>query len=148
MGCGSSIDIGHVVKTIVLGLGTNAFDVFSDVGNGLYHYHPKNVTRYLDNTTAVVPDYCLESNATGMFDCLEEDTKWATITFACIQLPAVVLAACVALAAFAWGCKEGFGAGEMKMILGSFLVLLVPFPILVFIQQVASLFIRTAQMES
>ena len=37
MGFCSSIDIGHVVKTIVLGLGTNSFDVFFDVGNGLYH---------------------------------------------------------------------------------------------------------------
>ena len=91
MGCGSSIDIGHVAKTIVLGLGSNGFDVFSDVGNGLYHYYPKNVTRYLGNSTEV-PDYCfpnLESNGTGMFDCEEEDTNWAMITFACIQLPAV-----------------------------------------------------------
>ena len=43
MGCASSLDIGHVVKTIVLGLGTNSFDVFSDVGNSLYHYHPKTI---------------------------------------------------------------------------------------------------------
>ena len=33
LGCGFSIDIGHVVKTILLGLGMN--DVFSNVGNGL-----------------------------------------------------------------------------------------------------------------
>ena len=150
MGCGSSIDIGHVAKTIVLGLGSNGFDVFSDVGNGLYHYYPKNVTRYLGNSTAV-PDYCfpsVESNGTGMFDCEEEDTNWAMITFACIQLPAVVLAVCAALAALAMGCRSNFDAGERKMILGSFLLLLVPFPILVFIQQVASLFISPEEPSS
>ena len=138
-----------MVKTIVLGLGTNVCDVISDVGNGLYHYYPKNVTRYLGNSTAV-PDYCcpnLEGNGTRMFVCEEEDTNWAMITFACIQLPAVVLAVCAALAALTSGCNSSFDPGERKMILGSFLLLLVPFPICVLIQQVASLFIRTAQME-
>ena len=170
MGCASSLDIGHVVKTIVLGLGTNSFDVFSDVGNGLYHYHPKNVTRYMGNVTMVtenltqvlgnftmvgdnstsVPDNCFphdDFNVTGMFDCEEQDIKWAMITFACIQLPAVVLALCGALGALWEGCIHGFGYGEPKMLLGSFLILLVPFPLLVFSQQVASLCIRNAQME-
>ena len=114
MGCGSSIDIGHVVKTIVLGLGTNAFDVISDVGNGLYHYFPKNVTRYLGNSTAV-PDFCitsLDQNTTGVFDCAEEDANWAAITFAWIQLPALVLAACAALAGLVLSCSSSSCSGE------------------------------------
>ena len=37
---------GHVVKTIILGLGLNAFDVFSDVGVGISHAQDKNVTRF------------------------------------------------------------------------------------------------------
>ena len=37
--------IGHVVKTIILGMASNLFDVYSDVGSGLYHQQPKNVTR-------------------------------------------------------------------------------------------------------
>ena len=145
----SSIDIGHVVKTIFLGLGTNAFDVFTDVGNGLYHYHPKNVTRYLGNSTQV-PDNCvphMDVNVTRMFECLEEDTIWATITFACIQLPAAVLAVCAVIAALLSGCQTSFDYGEVKVMLGSVLLLLVPFPVTVFIQQMTHLFVLNAQME-
>ena len=71
MGFCSSIDMGHVVKTIFLGLGTNSFDVFTDVGNGLYHFHPKNLTRNLRNSIQV-PDNCVphvDANATRTFDC-------------------------------------------------------------------------------
>ena len=150
MGFCNIIDMGHVIKTIFLGLGTNAFDVFTDVGNGLYHYHPKNVTRNLGNSTAVVPDNCVphvDINAIGMFDCLEEDTTWAIITFSCIQLPAVVLAICAVFAALVFGCKSGFETDQKKVILGSLLILLVPFPATVFIQQVTSLFVVNARME-
>ena len=38
MGGSCGVDIGHWVKTIVLGLGTNTFDVFTDVGTGIHHY--------------------------------------------------------------------------------------------------------------
>ena len=145
-----SIVIGHWVKTIGLGLGTTFFDVYTDVGTGLYHYFPKNVTRYLDNST-VVPDYCSPShqvNATGVFDCMEEDTAWATITFTLIQLPAYVLALCAVIAALIYGCDHGFETSEKKVILGSILgALFIPFPVTVFIQQVASLFVVNAQME-
>ena len=98
----SSLPIGHLVKTIVLGLGSNFFDVYSDVGSGLYHQQPKNVTRtFLANDT--VPNNCVAAltNSTAEVDhthvCLEEDIVWATITFGCIQLPAVVLALCGAV---------------------------------------------------
>ena len=97
----SGLPIGHWVKTIVLGLGSNFFDVYSDVGSGLYHHHPKNVTRtFLANDT--VPNNCFAlTNSTTEVDhthvCLEEDFVWATITFGCIQLPAVVLALCGAV---------------------------------------------------
>ena len=149
MGFCSSIDLGHMVKTIFLGLGTNALDVFTDVGNGLYHYHPKNVTRDLGNSTQVA-DNCVphvDINATGLFDCLEEDTTWAVITFACIQLPAVVLPVCAVFASLLLGCNSRFETGEKKVILGSILILLVPFPVTVFIQQVTSLFVVNARME-
>ena len=150
----NSIDIGHVVKTIFLGLCTNAFDVFTDVGNGLYHKNPKNVTRFL-NSTRPPPDNCfphLESNVTrffvtGIFDCLEEDTTWAIITFACIQLPAVFLTVCAVLATLVFGCQTNFDSGEFKVIFGSLLLLFVPFPATVFIQQLAHLFVVNAQME-
>ena len=145
----SSIDIGHVVKTTVLGLGTNAFDVFTDLGNGLYHYQLKNVTRYLGNSTQL-PDNCvphLDFNATGLFDCLEEDTIWAAITFACIQLPAVVFAICAFLGALVSGCKFGFKADDLIVMFVSLFLLLVPFPITVFVQQVKHLSLVNAQME-
>ena len=58
-----------------------------------------NFTMAHDNT-ASVPDNCFphdDFNVAGMFDCEEQDIKWAMITFVCIQLPAVVLALCGAL---------------------------------------------------
>ena len=70
----AGIDIGHLVKTIV-SLAASTWDMYSDVSLGLYYYHPKNVTRYLENST-VIPDNCVpcpESNSTRMFECLEED---------------------------------------------------------------------------
>ena len=68
--------LGHWVKTIVLGLCSNFFDVYSDVGSGLYHHQPKNVTRtFLANDT--VPNNCNAlNNSTTEVDthvCLEED---------------------------------------------------------------------------
>ena len=94
----SGFPIGHWVKTIVFGLGSNFFDVYSDVGSGIYHQQPKNVTRtFLSNDT--VPNNCFGlTNSTTEADqtyvCMEEDIVWATITFGCIQLPAVVLTLC------------------------------------------------------
>ena len=50
--------IGHWAKTIILGLGSNTFDVYSDVGSGIYHMQAKNVTRaFMENDT--VPENCI-----------------------------------------------------------------------------------------
>ena len=95
------IAIGHWAKTIILSLGSNTFDVYSDLGSGIYHLQAKNVTRTF-SANETVPESCFlpPSNSTGeQYDCLEEDTVWAAITFGCIQLPALVLALCGAVAA-------------------------------------------------
>lgn len=124
--------IGHVVKTIILGMGFNLFDVYTDIGSGLYLSQPKNVTRlFLANDTAV-PDYCIAMhNTTGVgqynYEWLEDDTFWTAITFGHIQLLAVVLAICAALAVVVKSkVKNG------KSLLGAFLLPLVPFLMLVF----------------
>ena len=141
--------IGHVVKTIFLGMAFNLFDVYSDVGSGLYHHQPKNVTR-LFLATDTVPNYCiaLPSTTTGeghqYYKCLEEDIFWAAITFGCIQLPALVLALCGVVAVVVTCGRYG---GCKRMLLVALLLLFIPFPLLVFTQQVASLFIQTDQME-
>ena len=128
MAC-SGLPIGHWVKTIVLGLCSNFFDVYSDVGSGLYHYHPKNVTRtFLANDT--VPNNCnaLTNSNTEMDHthvCLEQDFVWATITFGCIQLPAVVLALCGAVGV-CYRCARGY---TMKVMSGCLLLLITPFPL-------------------
>ena len=220
--------IGHVVKTIILGLGFFLFDVFTDIGTGVHHYQAKNVTRLFLATDTAVPDYCIVmSNSAGewqqsyewledntfwaattfghiqllavllaifaalavvvkskmkkgksllgafllpiipflmlvlkvpnnvvplpnttaewqSYNCLEEDTIWAAITFGLFQLPAVVLAICSLLALMVSCCGYS-DAG--KMLLGTLLLPLIPYPLLVFAQQVASLFIQTDQME-
>ena len=149
MGC--SIDIGHALKTILLRLGSNIFDVSSDVWNGLYHYYPKNVTRYLGNGSGRLPANCTlspEHNASEMmFTCAEEDTVFAALTFTFIQMPAIILAIFTVLGSLAKGCREGFGSDQAKKFLSVVLLLLVPFPLLICVQQVASIFIRTDQME-
>ena len=65
------IAIGHWAKTIILGLGSNTFDVYSDVGSGIYHMQAKNVTRtFLENDT--VPDNCtVLPEELQRFDCLD-----------------------------------------------------------------------------
>ena len=86
----AGIDIGHLVKTIV-SLAASTWDMYSDVSLGLYYYHPKNVTRYLENST-VIPDNCVpcpESNSNRMFECLEEDRSLAMQTFGCIFAPSI-----------------------------------------------------------
>ena len=126
----SGLPIGHWIKTIVLGLGSNFFDVYSDVGSGLYHHQPKNVTRtFLANDT--VPNNCFAlTNSTTKVDgthvCLEEDFVWATITFGFIQLPAVVLALCGAVGVLISSqnlLTEGY---TMKVLKGCLLLLVTP----------------------
>ena len=155
------IAIGHWAKTIILGLGSNTFDVYSDVGSGIYHMQAKNVTRtFLGNET--VPDNCIalllehttlptSTTVIPTHICLEEDTVWAAITFGCIQMPALVLALCAAVGAVFVRCNNSKMpdnyAGYKKALLGSLFLLFIPFPLLVFLQQVASLLIQTDQME-
>ena len=149
------IAIGHWAKTIILGLGSNTFDVYSDLGSGIYHQQSKNVTRtFLVNETVQESCFIMPNNNTGegqQYLCLEEDTIWAAITFGCIQLPAVVLALCGAVAAMLIRCiftdQAEYHAGYKTLVAGSLLLLIIPFPLLVFTQQVASLFIQTDQME-
>ena len=172
---------GHVAKTILLGMAINLLDVSTDVGSGLSHQQPKNVTRtfmendtvpdncivlpeelqrfdcldctILPNTTDTGHNYkCLDCTSTTVLPthvCLEEDTVWAAITFGCIQMPAIVLALCAAVGTVFVRCSypPSFYAGHKKALLGSLLLLIIPFPLLVFVQQVASLFIQTDQME-
>ena len=146
------MNIGHWIKTIVLGLASNGFDVFTDVGTGLHHYHPKNVTRFFGNFTAIA-DNCVphpDVNVTGKFECLEKDLTWAVATFMCIHLPSLAGALHLALPALSYGWAHGFDelrAKPKRVLLVALLLLLLPFPILVFAQQVTSLFIVNPQME-
>ena len=101
----AGIDIGHLVKTIV-SLAASTWYMYSDVNLGLYHYYPKNVTRYMENST-VTSENCVsrfDSNSTGLFECLEEDRTSATITFTFIFLPSLSFALEVAggLLGIAW----------------------------------------------
>ena len=127
----AGIDIGHLVKTIV-SLAASTWDMYSDVNLGLYHYYPKNVTRYMENST-VTSENCVsrfDSNSTGLFECLEEDRTSATITFTFIFLPSLSFALEVAggLLGIAW--HMALMKMERKGCCYSFFFLLVPFPVL------------------
>ena len=151
MGCACSVDLGHAAKVIVLRLGSMVFDVISDVGNGVYQYNPKTVTRNLTlfgNFTA--PENCVpdnDNNTSGMFNCQEEDIEWAALTFLFIQFPALVLAIFMVLTILAKCFKEGFRVDQVKELLLVLLIILLPFPILIFGQQVTSIFSTSAHME-
>ena len=140
--------IGNIGKTLVLGLGANVADVYTDVETGFYHLGPKNVTRSF-GPTDIVPWNChIVDGTSKVYLCEETDPIWAAVTFFCIQLPAVVLAICAALGAFfiRFTEDEEYYRGYWKILLAAFLLLIIPFPVVVFVQQIASLFIRSDQM--
>ena len=196
---------GFVVKTIILGLGLNLFDVGSDVGVGISHAQEKKVKRFF-STNDTVPGYCVPviaeldprykwlerqynwkalSNSskdvnspliyltephklqqiwstpknttellhTTTHECVEEDPVWAIVTLTCVQLPGLVLALCLAVGVLLSRCigKRWLldrHAGYMKMLVGSLFLLITPFPLVVFGQQVTSLFMcEDDQME-
>ena len=131
--------IGHWAKTIILGLGSNTFDVYSDLGSGIFHLQAKNVTRtFWVNETLPESCFLLPNNSSSIgeqYECLEEDIFWATITFGCIQLPALVLALCGAVAAVLLRCTSPtiqYSKGYEKVLAGALLLLFIPFPLLVF----------------
>ena len=155
MGCSCSVDIGHVADVIVLRLGSMVFDVVSDVGNGIYQYNPKNVTRHMPlfgNFTS--PENCVpipspdnDNTTSGMFSCQEEDFGLAALTFFFIQFPSILLAIFMLLQILGKCCKEGFRLDQIKELLLTLLIALLPCPILMFGQQVTSIFSTSAHME-
>ena len=164
---------GHVVKTIILGLSLNLFDVGSDIGVGISHAQEKKVKRFF-SANDTIPDYCIlvstkmdpylrhgsdgvlttlaeeEADYSHTYECLEEDPLWAIITLSCVHLPALVLGLCLVVGVVLLRCFENadWYAGYKKVLGGAVLLLITPFPVVVFTQQVASLFMQEdAQME-
>ena len=139
--------VGSVGKTLVLGLGANVADVYTDVNTGMYYYGLKNVTRSFGETDITMPANCFPDDP-PVFLCEESDPIWAAVAFSCIQLPALVLALCAALGAFFIRCteEEEDYRGYWKILLAAMVLLIIPFPVVVFTQQIASLFIKSDQM--
>ena len=139
--------VGSVGKTLVLGLGANVADVYTDVKTGMYYYGLKNVTRSFGETDITMPANCFPDDP-PVFLCEESDPIWAAVAFSCIQLPALVLALSAALGAFAIRCteEEEDYRGYWKILLAAMVLLIIPFPVVVFTQQIASLFIKSDQM--
>ena len=164
---------GHVVKTIILGLGLNLFDVGSDVGVGISPAREKKVKRFF-SANDTNPDYCIpvstkmdpylrdgsdgvhttlaeeEADYSHTHECLEKDHLWAVITLSCVHLPALVLGLCLLVGVVLLRCFENadWYAGYKKVLGGAVLLLITPFPVVVLTQQVASLFMQEdAQME-
>ena len=164
---------GHLVKTIILGLSLNLFDVGSDIGVGISHAQEKKVKRFF-SANDTIPDYCIpvstkldpyvrdgsdgvlttlaeeEADYSHTHECLEEDPLWAIITLSCVHLPALVLGLCLLVGVVLLRCFENadWYAGYKKVLGGAVLLLITPFPVVVLTQQVASLFMQEdAQME-
>jgi len=168
-------DPGHLIKTLVLGLGSNGFDVYSDIGTGLSHLQMKNVSRKFA-TNGTIPDNCFNFNETtfststscyngtcytidthsnnSQILCQENDPMWAAITFGFIQLPSVVMFICLSIGFLCWPWranikkKPGIWVTEMCiMSIPQLLILVIPFPLLVFLQQIVSIFDPSEQMQ-
>ena len=91
-----------------------------------------------------------EADYSHTHECLEEDPLWAIITLSCVHLPALVLGLCLVVGVVLLRCFENadWYAGYKKVLGGAVLLLITPFPVVVFTQQVASLFMQEdAQME-
>ena len=150
---------GHVVKTIILGLSLNLFDVGSDIGVGISHAQEKKVKRFF-SANDTIPDYCIlvsakmdpylrdrsdgvhttlaeeEADYSHTHECLEEDPLWAIITLSCVHLPALVLGLCLVVGVVLLRCFENadWYAGYKKVLGGAVLLLITPFPVVVFTQ--------------
>lgn len=147
--------LGHLAKTVVFGLGSTGFDVYSDIATGLSHLEKKNICRVFEKNE-IIPDNCLKYSETSSptekarfnstcvnisdIICEESDLFWASFTFVLVQMPTVVLFI---------GLNSYFSAeGNFKKLLVPLLLMLfTPFPLLLFLQQVTSIFDPSAQME-
>ena len=141
---------GHWVKTLVLGLVFYFYDFATDVVLGIYYYHPKNVTRYLGNST-MIPVHCVphqDVDRTGKFDCEEEDKLLACGTFLCILAPQLTLIFEHGREMLFYIWSHGFDTHAKKALLRFFYFVLVPFPIIIFCHHVSSLFIMSELTET
>ena len=142
------------MKTIVLGFGLYYFDFITDVILGVQYYYPKNVTRFLPPSlinSTTIPEICvphLDVNTTGMFECEEEHKDLAYQTFANIFWPQLVIAFEHGRETVMYSCIHGFDANVKKALVPFFYYLLVPFPIIVFVHHVRSLFIMNEFTET
>lgn len=160
---------GHLAKTLVLGLGSNGFDVYSDIGTGLSHLQMKNVNRTFQ-INETIPDNCFNfnettfSNVTSCFNgncettdshtnnsqiiCHESDPIWAAITFGFIQLPSLVIFICLSVGLLCMNCSvKPLQCKNCFMAIPLLLILVIPFPLLVFLQQIVSIFDQSEQMQ-
>ena len=134
------VGLGEIVQTLVLGLGLHILDVSTDTSNGFYQLALENVTRSLQEP---VPDSCspLED---GRFLCEERNVVWGALTFAFIQFPGLLLAVCGTFVICNYWRQHEFPG--WKVLLVVFLLYIVPFPLVVVVQLVATLFIQTPRM--
>ena len=137
----NSVTVGHVAKIIILGIALSTLDVSTDGLNGHQFLQWNNITRtFPPNIT--VPEYCLPMDNTGTsYTCEESDKVWGILTLSCIQLPAVVMSLCAALAILIY---KGPCSFTFFGLLG---LMFVPYPLVVLAHQVAHLFIMSPQME-
>ena len=149
---------GHFIKTLIFGLAANVFDVYSDIGTGLHHLQQKVVTRKVKENWSCLPykavttvkvrkcfnNLCHTNKTKSSFDgyhCQEQDIRWATVTFSFIQMPSVLIFICFTVGLYLYeDCHA-------KYYLALLLLLVVPFPVVVFAQQILSIFLNTEQME-
>ena len=161
--------VGHVARTLILGLVANGLDVASDIFNALNYLKTKKVERTIEaNWTLPETEACIKidgETSADQYECEVTDFWWATLTFSFIQvwfghlatlllsylpqLPGVVLFLCTSFALLITCCMIVSEEYKPHPLHGCLLVtfLLVPFPLVVAAQQMWTLFHPTDQMQ-
>ena len=134
----------------LLALGFSIFDVVSDVLNGLNYFKPRNVTKLAPNTSDEIPDNCEPVTNSSEMICQETDAIWGFLTLSCIQLPGIVI--CIFLLPthnsdkhylmnISWDNRMAESRSPWIRLL-QVTLLLVPYPLIAWVQLIRSIFIN------
>ena len=132
------MDWVRIFVTIVLGLGFNGYDVGTDVLNGKDFLAWQ--TKTYDNDSHEIGENCVISNSS---EVVCQDLVWGILTLSCIQLPGVVMFITffAAITVEKIRYPEYSGSKKYKTNGCKLLVLLVvPFPFIIWFQHIYSLF--------
>ena len=125
------MDCGQLFN-VFLKFGFSAYDVGTDTLNGIEFLTPHTMLYSNYSESEEIPSNCDRRNDSQV-ECIEQDFVWGVLTLSCIQLPGVVMFICSFVALLIY--PEHFRTNLCKLIL----LLVVPFPLIIWFQQLWSI---------